>query len=56
MQRCLVPLLHHKLRTVYLKGHLVKGSGQDVGITEMAAMRGQQKKQRSRSTTVESFS
>lgn len=28
MQRCLVPLLHHKLRTVWLKGHLVKESGQ----------------------------
>lgn len=56
MQRRLVPLLHHKLRTVWLKGHLVKESRQGVGVTERAAVRDQQKKQSSRSIAVESYS
>lgn len=56
MQRCLIPLFHHKVWTVWLEGHLIKKSEQNVGILEMAAMKGQQeRKQRNRSITVETF-
>lgn len=51
------PVPSQGTRTVWLKGHLIKESEQNVEITEMAAMKGQQKrKQRNRSITIETFS